>query len=141
MTGRGPGAVVPEEAVEVPVPHVFKDHEQRAALCADAEEAHNVLVLEHGEQLSLALEVLPGALGRLLQRLDGRGRDIPGCGPSLDHPASQLAQHPPPSRELCQVPASPLSPILSALSWHDRALGGGPWTSNTSWPGSYLDSH
>lgn len=78
-TGHGPGAraragraLVPEEAVEVTVPHVFKDHEQRAALSADAEEAHDVLVLEHGEQLSLSLEVLPGALRHLLQRLDGR---------------------------------------------------------------------
>ena len=69
------------------------------------------------------------------------GSDIPGCRPSLDHLTSQLAQHPPPSRELGQVPASPLSPVLSTLSWHDSALGGGPWTSNTSWPGSYLDSH
>ena len=67
MWGGG-RALVPEEAVEVAVAHVLKDHEQRAALGADPEEAHDVLVLEHGEQLGLPLEVLPGALGHLLDR-------------------------------------------------------------------------
>lgn len=37
--------LVPEEAVEVPMAHVLKDHEQRATLSADSKEAHNVLVL------------------------------------------------------------------------------------------------
>lgn len=49
--------------------HVLEDHEQRAVLGADPEEAHDVLVLQDGKQLRLPLEVLPRALGRLLQRL------------------------------------------------------------------------
>lgn len=64
-------ALVPEETVEVPVTHILKDHEQRATLSADSEETHDVLVLKHGEQLCLALKVLPGALRRLLQCLGG----------------------------------------------------------------------
>lgn len=75
-TGRG-RALVPEEAVQVAVPHVLEDHEQRAALGAHAEEAHDVLVPQHGQQLGLALEVLPRALRRLLQRLR-RGRPREG---------------------------------------------------------------
>ena len=59
----------PEKAVEVTVSHVLNDHEQWAALGADSKEAHNVLVLQHGEQLSLALEVLPRTLRHLLQSL------------------------------------------------------------------------
>lgn len=59
--------------------HVLKDHEQRAALGADSEEAHNVLVLQHGEQLGLTLEVLPGTLGGLLQGLgEGMGTELEG---------------------------------------------------------------
>lgn len=68
------------------MPHVFKDHEQRAALSADTEEAHDVLMLKHGEQLGLALEVLPGALRHLLQCLDGRGRTSLDGGPVLTTP-------------------------------------------------------
>lgn len=55
--------------------HVLKDHEQRAALGADPEEAHDVPVLQHGQQLRLPLEVLPRALGHLLQRLDTGPQD------------------------------------------------------------------
>lgn len=55
------------------MPHVLEHHEQRAALGADAEETHDVLVLKQSEQLRLALEVLPRALGGLLQRLRGAG--------------------------------------------------------------------
>lgn len=58
------------------MPHVLEDHEEWAALGADTKEAYNVLVLQHGEQLGLTLEVLPGALGHLLQHLKGgRGQD------------------------------------------------------------------
>lgn len=125
-SGRGPSHS--EEAVEVTMPHVFKDHEQRAA-SADTEEAHDVLVLKHGEQLGLALEVLP-ALSDTSFSAWMVGVGHPWMGAQSDRPTSQLTQHPPPSRELGQGP-SLSSPILSTLSWHDSALGGGPWTTNT----------
>lgn len=102
--------LVPEEAVEVPMPHILKDHEQGAALGADAEEAHNVLVLQHGEQLSLTLEVLPSTLRHLLQCLDGSGRDRTEWGPS-PHCCSSRAARPlqyPAMSALCIFPHSVL---------------------------------
>lgn len=93
----GGQALLPEEAVEVPVAHVLKDHEQRTALGADPKEAHDMLMLQHGEQLGLSLEVLPGALRHLLQSLDaGARRDwvrspLPCPHPRGPHPAA----HPP----------------------------------------------
>ena len=61
--------------------HVLKDHEQRATFSADPEEAHNVLVLEHSEQLRLPLEILPSTLRCLLQCL-GRDGDRTGGDPN-----------------------------------------------------------
>ena len=66
---------VPEELVEVPVLHVLKDHDERVVLHADAIELDDVLVLEVGEQLSLAVEVLAGVVTGILQRLGTRGRE------------------------------------------------------------------
>lgn len=42
------------------MPHVFEHHSQQLAVSADAVEAHDVLVLEHRQELCLPLEVLPG---------------------------------------------------------------------------------
>lgn len=66
--------------------HVLKDHEQWATFSADPEEAHNVLVLEHGEELRLPLEILPSTFRSLLQRL-GRDGDRAGGDP---HPAMMV---------------------------------------------------
>ncbi len=51
------------------MPHVLKHHGQRLSVCADAVEPHDVLVLEHRQQLRLPLEVLPGRLVGVLQSL------------------------------------------------------------------------
>lgn len=59
----------PEEAVEVSVPHVLEHHGQQLAVSADAVEAHNVLVLEHRQELRLPLEVLPGGRACVFQSL------------------------------------------------------------------------
>lgn len=127
-------AIVPKEAVKVPMPHVLKDHEQRTALGADAKEAHDVLVLQHGEQLGLPLEVLPGALGHFLQRLDGRGGDRPGWEPQFGLPTSKVA-HQPPSLTLASPPPLPPPQPLPTLqcppqppapqAWNDGPPGGG----------------
>lgn len=53
---------LPEESVEVSVPHVFEHHSQQLAVRADAVEPHDVLVLEDRQELRLPLEVLPGRL-------------------------------------------------------------------------------
>ena len=60
---------IPEEAVEVSVPHVLKHHGQGLSVRAHAVETHNVLVLEHRQQLRLPLEVLPGRLVGVFERL------------------------------------------------------------------------
>lgn len=60
---------VPEEAVEVSVPHVFEHHGQQLSVGADAVEAHDVLVLEDRQELRLPLEVLPGRLVGVFQSL------------------------------------------------------------------------
>lgn len=60
---------VPEELVEVPVLHVLKDHDERVALHADAIELDDVLVLQVGQQLRLAVEVLARIVAGVLQRL------------------------------------------------------------------------
>lgn len=49
--------------------HVLKHHDEWVALHAHAVEGDDVLVLEVGQQLSLAVEVLPGVLAGLFQRL------------------------------------------------------------------------
>lgn len=60
---------VPEESVEVSVPHVLEHHGERLSVGTDAVEPHNVLVLEHRQQLRLPLEVLPRRLVGVLQSL------------------------------------------------------------------------
>lgn len=60
----------PEEAVEVAVPHVLEHHGERFSIRAHAVEADDVLMLEHGQELGLALEVLSSRLVGVLQRLD-----------------------------------------------------------------------
>ena len=50
---------VPEELVEVPVLHVLKHHDERVPVNTHAVEMDDVLVLQVGQQLRLALEVLP----------------------------------------------------------------------------------
>lgn len=65
---------VPEELVEVPVLHVLKDHDEWVTLHADAIELDDVFVLEVGQQLSLAVEVLACVVAGILQRLGTRGR-------------------------------------------------------------------
>lgn len=67
--GRAAVAYVPEKAVEVSVPHVLEHHGQRLSVGAHAVESHDVLVLEHRQQLRLPLEVLPGRLVGILQGL------------------------------------------------------------------------
>lgn len=64
--------VLPKEAVQVPVPHVLEHHGQRLSVRANAVKPHDVLVLQHGQKLSLPLEVLPGRLVGVLQSLQGR---------------------------------------------------------------------
>ena len=71
---RLPAPPAPEELVEVPVLHVLEDHYERVALHADAIELDNVLVLEVGQQLGLAVEVLACIVAGILQRLRTRGR-------------------------------------------------------------------
>lgn len=129
--------IIPEEAVEIPMPHVLKDHEQRTALGADAKEAYDVPVLQHGEQLGFPLEVLARALRHLLQCLDGRGRAGTEWGSALisPHPGWPTQQ----SGEPCR-PQHP-TPGLSTLSWNDGALGGGTQSSSASWTRSHLDGH
>lgn len=54
--------------------HVLEDHDERVALHADAIELDDVLVLEVGQQLGLAVEVLASVVAGVLQRL-GRGAE------------------------------------------------------------------
>ncbi len=42
--------------------HVLKHHDQRFSICTHSVEPHDVFMLQHCEQLGLALEVLPGGL-------------------------------------------------------------------------------
>lgn len=51
------------------MPHVFEHHGQQLAICADAVEPHDVLVLEDRQELRLPLEVLPGRLIGVFQSL------------------------------------------------------------------------
>lgn len=51
------------------MPHVFEHHGQRLSVGTDAVESHDVLVLEHRQQLRLPLEVLPGRLVGVLESL------------------------------------------------------------------------
>lgn len=51
---------VPQKAIEIAMPHVFKHHGQRFSICADTIEPDNVLVLKDGQQLCFPLEVLSG---------------------------------------------------------------------------------
>lgn len=51
------------------MPHVLKHHGKRLSVGAHAVESHDVLVLEHRQQLRLPLEVLPGRLVGILQGL------------------------------------------------------------------------
>lgn len=53
--------------------HVLEDHDERVALHADAVELDDVLVLEVGQQLRLAMEVLASVVAGVLQRLGMRG--------------------------------------------------------------------
>lgn len=74
--------------------HVLKDHEQRATLGADSKEAHDMLMLQHGQQLCLALKVLSSILGCLLQCLGvGMGMELEGT-PTPIHLASFKYSHP-----------------------------------------------
>lgn len=60
---------MPEELVEVAVFHVLKHHDERVALHTHPVESYNVFMLKVGQQLSFALEILPGIFTGLLQRL------------------------------------------------------------------------
>ena len=73
--GRGGRPDAPEELVQVSVLHVLEDHYEWVALHADAIELDNVLVLEVGQQLGLAVEVLACIVAGILQRLRARGRE------------------------------------------------------------------
>lgn len=55
--------------------HVLEDHYEWVALHADAIELDNVLVLEVGQQLGLAVEVLACIVAGILQRLRNGGRE------------------------------------------------------------------
>lgn len=52
------------------MPHVLKHHGERFSICAHSVEADDVLMLENGQELGLALEVLSSRLVSVLQRLD-----------------------------------------------------------------------
>lgn len=58
------------------MPHVLEHHGERFSVSAHAVEADDVLVLEHGQELGLALEVLPSRLVRVLQRLEERNSEV-----------------------------------------------------------------
>lgn len=51
------------------MPHVFKHHGQWLSVRTDSVESHNVLVLEHRQQLRLSLEVLPGGFVGVFESL------------------------------------------------------------------------
>lgn len=55
--------------------HVLEDHYEWVALHTDAIELDNVLVLEVGQQLGLAVEVLACIVAGILQRLRTGGRE------------------------------------------------------------------
>lgn len=55
--------------------HVLEDHYERVALHADTIELDNVLMLEVGQQLGLAVEVLACIVAGILQSLRMRGRE------------------------------------------------------------------
>lgn len=58
--------------------HVLKHHDERVALHTDAVESDDVFVLQVGQQLGLAVEILPGVITGLFKRLhtNTRGSDI-----------------------------------------------------------------
>lgn len=60
---------IPQEAIEVAVPHVLEHHGQRLAIGAHAVEANNVLVLQHRQKFRLPLKVLPSRLVGIFQGL------------------------------------------------------------------------
>lgn len=63
------GNYLPKKSVEVSMPHVFKHHGQWLSVRTDSVESHNVLVLEHRQQLRLSLEVLPGGFVGVFESL------------------------------------------------------------------------
>lgn len=65
----------PEELVEVPMLHVLEDHDEGIALHTHAVELDDVLVLEVGQQLGLAVKVLACVVTSVLQCLGTRGRE------------------------------------------------------------------
>ena len=58
------------------MPHVLKHHGQGLSVRAHAVETHYVLVLKHRQQLRLPLEVLPGRLVGVFQRLRAGGSRV-----------------------------------------------------------------
>lgn len=60
---------MPEELVEVSMFHVLKNHDERVTLHADSIESDNVFMLKVGQQLGLAVEILPGIFTGLFKCL------------------------------------------------------------------------
>lgn len=59
------------------MPHVLEHHGERFSVSAHSVEADDVLMLEHGQELGLALEVLPSRLVSVLQRLHEKNSQEP----------------------------------------------------------------
>lgn len=72
------------------MPHVLEHHGERFSVRAHAVEADDVLVLEHGQELGLALEVLSSRLVGVLQRLRERESSEEDASFILSHTSDQL---------------------------------------------------
>lgn len=63
---------LPEEFVKISVLHILKDHDEWITLNTDTVELDDVLVLQVGQQLCLAVEVLASIVTGILQCLVGK---------------------------------------------------------------------
>lgn len=74
---------LPEKLVEISMLHVLKDHNERVPVHTNPVEFDYVVVLQVGQQLGFALEVLPRCESGVLQRL--RSERVTELVPGNDH--------------------------------------------------------